>query len=676
MSGSTSIRIQPSFVAGELSPRLWGRVDLDKYAAGCSELTNMVVMPQGGLCNRPGLRYVATTKTSAKASRLVPFQYSTTVAYVLEFGHNYIRFYTEGAQVVDGSGNPVEVTTTYTEAELPYLRFAQSADVLFICHKNHAPAMLSRVSATSFTLANVTWTWPVFNSENVSDVTVAVNKASVGTGRTMTFSSSAFSKGGVGLTASHVGMYIYAYEYTGSPAVASAKGLAIITAVTDANHATVTIIKAFNSTGATAYWAEGSFNAVYGYPRLVTFFEDRLVFAGNEEFPERIWLSQTGDYYNFEYGTSDNDAIARSINAEQVNALVWLKSAKRLYYGTRGGEGHLSSGDSGSALTPSNVTTKTESRYGSPLEIDPLLIGNETIFVQRPGKTLRRYAYDYISDSFLGENLSIMAEHLTMGNNITEIAYQQEPHSVVWCVRDDGALLGMTYMPEHKVVAWHKHETDGVIESVCTIPGDSDDEVWLIVARTVGGATVRYVELMDPFFNGAEDESEDAFFVDSGLSYDGSSATTFSGLDHLIGETVAVLADGAVQANRVVNASGQITLDYAASKVHAGLPYTCDVVTMPIPLLTQDGGLAAHKFRIVNLALRFYNTYGCKVSSDGATFNTVHFPLVDNAIKLYTGDHVINFPGGFDRYGLIHIRQDIPLPFTLLAIMPEIQIDK
>lgn len=675
MSGSTSIRIQPSFVAGELSPRLWGRVDLDKYMAGCSELTNLVVMPQGGLCARPGLRYVASTKTSAKKARLVAFQYSTTVAYVLEFGHNYIRFYTDGAQVTS-SGSPVEVTTTYTEDELPYLRFAQSADVLFICHEDHKPAMLSRVSATSFTLANVSWTWPVFNAENVSAVTVAVNTASVGTGRTMTFSSSAFSKGGAGLTASHVGMYIYSYEYTGSPAVASAKGLAQITAVTDANHATVTVIKAFNSTSATVYWAEGSFNAVYGYPRLVTFFEDRLVFAANDGFPERIWLSQTGDYYNFEYGTSDNDAIARSINAEQVNALTWLKSAKRLYYGTRGGEGHLSSGDSGSALTPSNVTTKTESRYGSPLEIDPLLIGNETLFVQRPGKTLRRYAYDYTTDAFSGENLSIMAEHLTMGNNITEIAYQQEPHSVVWCVRDDGALLGMTYMPEHKVVAWHKHVTDGDIESVCAIPGDSDDEVWLIVARTVGGSTVRYVELMDPFFNGDEDESDDAFFVDSGLSYDGTAATTISGLTHLIGETVAVLADGAVQANRVVNVSGQITLDYAASKVHAGLPYICDAVTMPIPLLTQAGGLAAHKFRVVNLALRFYNTYGCKVSSDGVTFSTVHFPLVDNAIELYTGDHVINFPGAFDRFGLIHIRQDIPLPFTLLAIMPEIQIDK
>ncbi len=675
MSGSTSIRIQPSFVAGELSPRLWGRVDHEKYAAGCSELTNMVVMPQGGLCNRPGLRYVAGTKTAAKAARLVPFQYSTSVAYVLEFGHLYIRFYCNGAQVTSG-GAPVEVTTTYTEAELPYLRFAQSADVLYICHANHAPAMLSRVSSTSFALADVSWDWPVFNTENASAVTVYVNNASVGTGRTMIFSSSAFSKGGVGLTSAHVGMYLYSYEYTGSPAVASAKGLAIITAVTSATQAVVTVLQAFNSDKPTVYWAEGSFNAVYGYPRLVTFFEDRLVFAANSGFPERIWLSQTGDYYNFEYGTSDNDAIARSINAEQVNALVWLKSAKRLYYGTMGGEGHLSSGDSGSALTPTNVTTKTESRYGSPLEIDPLLIGNETIFVQRPGRTLRRYAYDYTSDSFLGENLSIMAEHLTMGHFITQIAYQQEPHSIVWCVRDDGVLLGMSYLPEHKVVAWHKHVTDGEVESICTIPGDSDDELWAIVKRTVGGDTVRYVELMDPFFVGDSDDSEGAFFVDSGLSYSGAAATTISGLDHLVGETVAILADGAVQASRAVNSSGQITLDYAASKVHVGLPYTCDMTTMPMPLLTQDGGLAAHKLRIVNLALRFFNTYGCKVSSDGVTYNTVHFPLVDNAIKLYTGDCIINFPGGFDRYGLIHIRQDIPLPFTLLAIMPEIQIDK
>ncbi|MEN6474273.1 MAG: hypothetical protein ABFD81_09685, partial [Syntrophaceae bacterium] len=359
MSGSTSIRIQPSFVAGELSPRLWGRVDHEKYAAGCSELTNFVVMPQGGICNRPGLRYIASTKTSSKVSRLVPFQYSTSVAYVLEFGHNYIRFYANGAQVTSG-GVPVEVTTTYTEAELPYLRFAQSADVLFICHEDHAPAMLSRLSSTSFSLADVIWAWPVFNSENASAVTLTCS----GTSGTVniTFSAATFSKGGVGLTAAHVGMYLYVYTYTGSPATATAKGLLQIASVASATTGTATVIVAPPGTSAYTYWAEGSFNAVYGYPRLVTFFEDRLVFAANDGFPERIWLSQTGDYYNFEYGTADNDAIARSINAEQVNALTWLKSAKRLYYGTLGGEGHLSSGDSGSALTPSNVTTKTESR--------------------------------------------------------------------------------------------------------------------------------------------------------------------------------------------------------------------------------------------------------------------------------------------------------------------------
>lgn len=664
------IRIQSSFVSGELSPRLLGRVDLEKYASGCSELTNFVVLPQGGIQNRPGFRYIASTRSNGVA-RLVPFQFSTTQAYILEFGAGYIRFYADGGQVYSSGTTPLQVTTTYTAAELPYLRFAQSADVLYITHPDHAPAMLSRVSSTSFTLSNVSFTWPVFNSENASDVTLTCS-GTTGT-INIVFSSPSFSDGNAGLTANHVGMYLQVTHNTGSPVTAEDPGFMRIATVTSTTAGTATVIEELPTTAAVTTWSEGSFNEVYGYPKLVSFYEDRLVFAANAEFPDRIWLSQTGDYYNFEYGTSDNDAIARSINAEQVNSLVWLKSAKKLHYGTIGGEGHLSSGDTG-ALTPTNVTTLSESRYGSPETVDALLIGNETIFAQRPGKTLRRYSYDYQADSFLGENLSILAEHLTMNYPITEMAYQQEPYGIVWCVRSDGDLLGLTYLPEHKIAAWHHHTTDGDFESIATIPGTTDDEVWVVVKRTIGNSTKRYVECLDPFFVG--DSTEDAFFCDSGLTYDGASATTISGLDHLAGETVTVLADGANQDDRKVSATGTITLDYAASVVQVGLPYDSTMTTMPLVLISSDGNVVGKIKRITKATLRFYASHGCKISSDGATWDTVHFPLVDNEVTLFTGDKEVSFPGGNSTETKIHIKQDLPLPMTLLAILPEIMAER
>ncbi len=664
------LRIQTSFVSGELSPRLLGRIDFEKYGSGCSELTNFVVLPQGGITNRPGLEYIAESKTSAKRCRLVPFQYSTTQSYILEFGERYIRFYANGGQVTSG-GNPVEVQTSYFEEDLPYLRFAQSADVLYICHSKYPPTKLSRTSPTSFSLEAVSWTWPIFNSENTSDVTVT---ASGTTGNvTLTFSSASFSKGNAGLTNDHVGMYIYLYTYTGSPPVKSDVGLAYIASVTDATHCTATVIKTLPTTSATPYWAESTFGKVYGYPRCVTFYEDRLVFASSTDFPERIWLSKTGDYYNFEYGTNDDSAIARSINSEQVNAIVWMKSAKKLHYGTLGGEGHLSSGGNG-ALTPTNVTTLTESRYGSPGSVDPVLIGDETLFLQRPGRTLRRYAYNYERDAFSGENLSILAEHLTKDYSITEMAYQQEPYNILWCIRSDGDLLGLTYMPEHKITAWHRHTTDGEFESVATIPGTTDDEIWVVVKRTIGGATKRYIERMKPFYQGGD--LEDAFFVDSGLSYDGAATTSITGLTHLAGKSVAVLADGAVVANKTVSAGGAITLPYSASVVHAGLPYTCNMVTMPLVLTTSDGGVVGRKKRIIKTTLRFYDTHGAQISADGTTFDTVHFPLVDNEVTLFTGNKDVSFPGSFDLDAKIHIRQNLPLPFTLLSIMPDVYVDK
>lgn len=317
-----------------------------------------------------------------------------------------------------------------------------------------------------------------------------------------------------------------------------------------------------------------------------------------------------------------------------------------------------------------------ESRYGSPESVDPVLINDETVFVQRPGKILRRYSYNYESDSFSGENLSILAEHLTMNTTISQIAYQQSPYGILWCVTADGDLLGCTYLPEHKVVAWHKHTTDGDFESVATIPGSTDDEVWVVVKRTIGGATVRYVEKMADFFSGDDDTLEDAFFVDSGLTYDSTATTSITGLNHLAGKSVAILGDGASIAAQTVSSGGAITLPYSASVVQAGLPITSKMATMPLVMQASDGRIIGKRKHIVKARLKFYSTHGAQISADGTSYDTVHFPLESNEVTLFTGDKEVSFPGGFDPDGKMWIRQTLPLPFTLLGIETDVMVDR
>jgi hypothetical protein len=189
--------IQPSFAGGEFAPSLWARVDLQKYATGTKTLKNFIVHPHGGASSRAGMKYIATTKDSTKQARLVPFEFSSVQAYVIEFGNLYCRFYMDGGQIISG-GVPYEIVTPYLEADLPDLKFAQSADVLYICHPDHAPQTLTRLSHTSWTLAAYDYSGGPFQLSNLGTTTLAISNAAVGTGRTLTASASFFSSSMVG----------------------------------------------------------------------------------------------------------------------------------------------------------------------------------------------------------------------------------------------------------------------------------------------------------------------------------------------------------------------------------------------------------------------------------------------------------------------------------------------
>ena len=771
-------RFSPAFAGfqtGLVSPRLDGRTDLQKYFSSCSTLENFLVHPTGGVTRRPGTRHVAEVKTSSAKTRLIPFQFGVEDTYILEFGNNYIRFYRNNGQIVSGSPSAAyEISTSYTTAQLPALKFAQTGDVMYIVHPEHEISKLSRTAHTSWTLTEVTLTDGAYLSQNTTTTTMT-SSHTTGSSRTLTVSATAGVNGGDGLQSTDVGRL-----------VTFLAGYAQITAVASTTSATITILEDFSGTGTSTEWSLGAFSDTTGHPRAVAFFEERLVFGGTSEQPQTVFFSKSGDFENFKQGTDADDALIFTIGANDVNVIRYISSGRSLIVGTSGGEFIVSSGTD-AAITPTNILIRKQSNYGSA-DIQPVQVANVTLFVQRAKRKLRELAYEFDTDSYVAPDLTILAEDVTE-NGIDELAYQQEPDSIVWAVRGDGVLLSLTYRREEKVVAWGKHLLGGVsgactvtvtdysniatgtklvftksdgntvtftseaagasspasstgwrpntsndvtadniftcinahadftvanpaanvvtieetqragtgflsvksfdttrlattdqshalVESVACIPQDGAEyQVWMIVQRTINGATKRFVEYFTSFDFGTD--LEDAIFVDSSLSYAGSSATSMSGLSHLEGETVAVTSNGAAQSDKIV-ASGAITADYAMTVGVAGLRFTSTLRTMRIEGGAQSGTAQGKSKRIHEVTLRLLKTLGAKVGTSSSTADIIPFRSsadeMDEPPAMFTGDKQIEFDGDFDSDGFITVVQEQALPMTLLALYPELTV--
>jgi hypothetical protein len=307
-------------------------------------------------------------------------------------------------------------------------------------------------------------------------------------------------------------------------------------------------------------------------------------------------------------------------------------------------------------------------------------VADVTLFVQRGGRKVREFRYvgDINVAAYQAPDITIVAEHITAGG-LSAFAYQQEPDGVIWAIRADGSLIGVTYRREEEVVAWHKHviggEFDGgqaIVESIATLPSDTgEDELYMIVKRTINGVTKRYVELMRPFdFGGV---TTGAFFVDSGLRYDGSAIGSLKGLYHLEGETVTVLANGASHPDRVV-ADGGVSLAYSSTTAAIGYGYTSSMQTMRIESGSADGTSQGKPKRIHAITLRLHETVGIEVGNSPSENDRIFFRdssmAMDQAVPLFTGDKDIEFPGGYDEDDRLYIRQTQPLPMSVLALFP------
>jgi hypothetical protein len=723
-----------NFTAGELSPRLDGRNDLSKYPAGCKTLENMVIYPHGAAARRPGTQFIAEVKTSSAKTRLIPFEFSTTQTYVLEFGNQYMRVYKDKGQVLD-SGSAFEISTPYLTAELFDIKFAQSADVMYITHPSHETKKLSRTGHTSWTLTTVDFTNGPYLDTNTSTTTITASAQTVGTGRTFTASSSTF-------VSSDVDRLIRFRD-----------GHAKITGFTSATVVTVEILVDTGSATASTDWSLGAFSDTTGYPSCVTFFEQRLVFAATLNNPQTIYFSKSGDYENMDAnigGTvADDDAIVYTIASNQVNAIRFLSPTRTLIIGTAGGEFAVYGGGDNDAITPTNIIIKKQSNYGGA-NVDAVPVANATLFLQRAKRKIRELAYNFDVDGYVAPDLTILAEHITEGG-ITQMGYQEEPLSIIYAVREDGELVALTYQRDQQVVAWHRHIFGGafgtgnaVCESVAVIPTDLDEyEVYVIIKRTINGATKRYVEVLNSF-SFTETDNTSFNFLDSQLNYDGVSTTlngditnsattitltdassfnssgkiqinkeiisytgkssndltgctrgqnlttaaahtsgdtvdqvveTISGLTHLEGQTVSILADGATHPTKTVS-SAAIGLDRPAKKVKVGLSYTSLLQTMRIDAGSQNGTSQGKTKRIYEVTVRLFETVGVEVGPDLNNLERIPFRSSANpmneGIAPFTGDKEVEFRGNYETDGFIFVRQTQPLPLTILSLYPRL----
>ena len=740
-----------NFTGGELSPRLDGRNDLAKYPTGLKTLENFVVFPHGSAARRSGTQFVAEVKDSSAKTRLIPFEFSTTQTYMMEFGNQYIRFYKDNGQILESNvtisgatqANPVVVTATghsysngdeisitgvagmtelnnkrylvankttntfeitnvdgtningtgftayasggvanrvyeiatpYLTAELFDLKFAQSADVMYITHPNHEVEKLSRSGHTSWTLTDVDFTDGPYLDDNITTTTLNPGSHTVGTGVAVVASATTGINGDTGFQATDVGRLIRFRD-----------GYMKVTARADTTNITVEIIEDLGSATASTDFALGAFSDTTGHPSCVTFFEQRLVFAATLNNPQTIYFSKSGDYENMNEnrgGTvANDDAIIYTIASNQVNAIRFMTATRTLIIGTAGGEFAVSGGGTDVAITPTNILIKKQSNHGAA-NVDAIPAGNATLFLQRAKRKLRELAYNFDVDGYVSPDLTILAEHITEGG-LTQISYQQEPNQIIWGVRNDGELVGLTYQREQQVVAWHRHIFGGafgsgnsVCESVATIPTDSSEyQTYVIVKRTINSVTRRYVEYIN---NYDFDETDDTTFnfLDSQLEYSGSAATTISGLDHLEGQTVSVLADGSTHPDKTVT-SGSITLDRSATKVKVGLGYTSLLQTMRLDAGSQDGTSQGKTKRIFDITIRLYESIGVEVGPDLSNMERIPFrssaDAMDSGLGVFTGDKEVEFRGNYETDGFIFVRQTQPLPLTILSLYPRLQ---
>lgn len=688
-----------NFTAGEISPRLEGRVDLSKYFNGCRVLENFHVHPHGGITRRSGFRFVAEAMNPERPVLLIPFEFDATRTYVLEFGEwpdgqGRMRVFSGHGVVLSGDGEYVR-DIPYAADEFPDIRYAQSANELILVHPGHPPRVMTCVDHDDWSIEDMEFLGrPEKWGENNHPSVVGFFQQRLVLAGTPDYPGTVWM--------SRVGEKTDFRLKTREVPLDGWRNLEIEDANgddlrdgSDGDRFTIPNgsgfeardgLKGQNPEGETRYYRyKGDANYSASGTNLRVVFNDdpedgqiESVWRADGELNAECWeCFEVGDRTDAPAGAEplDDDAIEVTLAGSRATRIKFVVPRNRLWIGTAGGEWTLSG--SGGPVTPESIQANQEGTCGaSPAR--PESVGFATLYIQRAGRKIREMSYRFESDAYVSKDLTILSEHITE-TGLSAMAFVQEPDSIVYGVRNDGALVALTYVPDQEVAAWARITTDGAVEHAVSVYNDNEhrDELWAVVRRTVNGTERRYIEFLEGDFDGSV---ENGFYVDSGLTYDGDKTLAVSGLDHLAGRMVSVLADGAVQPDRTVSPDGSIVLDRPASRVHAGLSYVSTVQPMRVEAGSARGTAQTKKKRITKVAARFYDTLGGRIGPDENHLEPVYFRSpstpMGRAAGAFTGDKIVNFPKGWDRDGVLTIVQDQPLPMSVLLIVPQLVVNE
>ena len=603
----------------------------------------------------------------------------------------------DDVQLIDDA--PVELTTPYAEGDLFEVEGPQSADILYLFHNSYPTYKLERRGDSTWSFVEVDWKDGPYLDINVTSTTMAP-AATNGLGIVVTASSTDGINGNVGFKSTDVGRLLRIDNVATGENWGYSKIVEFLTTTT----VKVDIRRNFQRTNADVRWRLGSFSGTTGYPGNGSFFQGRLYMGNTTDQPTTFWASNSNffeDMYpdsdpdnepdiNYDGTIEDDDSLNSTLAADNVNAIQWMSAGEdALAMGTAGGEWIPSS--EGIVLTPSDNTAKRQTTHGSA-KIQPARVDRVVLFAQRAKRKILEFGLEAVSLKYEAFDMTRLAQHIT-NPKVIEMAYAEEPDSVLWTVRSDGELLSMTFRRQEDVVGWSRHILGGnfnqgiaQVESVESIPGNDGngqvqnsedrDEVWVVVKRTINCNTVRYIEFIERDFE-TGDDNDDSYYVDSCITYDSTAATSLTGLDHLEGETVTILADGAIAGTKEVS-SGNITLDDSASTVQIGLGYTHKLKTLKLASGNPAGTPVGRIKRVLGVTLVVLNSQTFKLGPSSADlipydFRTISDPM-DAFAPLYTGEFFVEFDGDWALDERMFLESGDPTPFTLLALAPEINV--
>lgn len=719
--------IEESFSGGELTPEFFGRLEDAKYQTGLAVCRNFVCLPHGPVVNRTGFGFVKEVKDSTQKTWLRPFAYSTTQTMALELGNFYMRFHTQGATLLCGTvtawssavnytlaslvslggvnyyaiapninqappntaywypepaDGTYEIPTPYAAADIGDIHYVQSQDVLTLVHPNYPPLELRRQGAVMWALT------------------------------TILFASSLNPPTGVTATATVTGSGLTVQDY-----VLTALGGTANDESLQSTHATcsnnLNAVGSFNTvawsavTGATFYNVYKLSNGLYGfigttsnlnfidnniipdlsqtpplpvnpfigagnYPAAVTYFDQRRCFGGTLNQPQNFWATKSGTENNLQFSipTRDDDSIQFKIAALSASTIRHLLPLTSLLIMASSVEYQANTGGN-PGITPSDFSLPPQSYVGSN-NVNPLIVNSNVLFAANRGGHVREMTYNLYSGGFQTSDLSLRAPHLFDNLNIVDSAFSKSPYPIAWFVSSNGTLLANTYVPEQQVQPWHRHDTQGTFESICVVAEGNEDVLYAVINRTIQGVTKRYVErLASRQFT----RQQDCFFVDAGLTYSGAPTSVLNGLNHLEGQVVSILGDGAVRPQKTV-VGGSITLDNPASVAQVGLQITAQIQTLPLAFATQALGQGRTK-NVNRVWLRVFNSLGIFI---GQSFDKLFEAKLRTSEPfgsppgLRTGEVEVRPGAAWEDSGQVCVQQTDPLPLTIVSMAIEVAI--